>query len=287
MHRLRVGYKRHAMSISQIKTLIGVTCWLVAAACATTHSSAQKTSHAAGEDEDALNVLTYDARVSAQDLHHATLTFPLRIHNAAAHSTTLQRIDWQLLVEGDAAQQGTASFSDPVAAGQQLEKTINLQINATAAGIRAYELQATVVCNTDNEAVAFAAEWQGKVLPSQAPTITVSPQAARYGTETVELNFAIGIANPNSFPLPIDVLDYVITVQDTQISQGHIAQGDVIPAASTLSFDVSRTIDRRSMSQFIDQIRNKKQLAYTMTNELRTEGLVLTQPRHGSIDFAR
>ncbi len=243
-----------------------------------------------------VEILTEDAQIAEQRLGGASLTLPYELQNQGSGGATLEAIDWTLSLDGEPPAKGNVRPNTTVAAGQAAAATLTVEAKVSTtdeafaaraeAPAQRFVVQANFKVATSAGASEFTAEWTGELFPARRPSLRVEPQALRAEND-VELHFVLAIKNPNPFPLPVSRLQYVIAVEDTEVSKGELARGQMVAAGSELQFDVSRFVGRDDLHELEKRIAKQASIAYQVQSELELEGRTFADRASGTMSFAR
>lgn len=244
-------------------------------------------------------LLTLGAKVHQQSLDDVVIACPWQLNNPTLVGAQVGAIEWQLQIDGQQAVEGSKQSGVQAAPSATAEGTLMMRAPySTSDGsdggdsgdeqrrIHRYTAHATFVVANGPDELEFEAEWDGELWSPKEPQVVLSPQAARYDS-TVELNFTVGIQNPNPFSLQIERLKYELFVEGQKVSASMLAAGKVLSGGAELQFDITRLLGRDDFHDLARQIARQSAIAYRFASEIQVAGRSLSSPLEGSIEFAR
>lgn len=188
-------------------------------------------------------LVTFDAEAISDSIDSLGLAMPWQLTNPLGNPVTVQRIEWQLQA-GEWGERGVVEANVAVAGGQLANERLVVRVPLPQAvpAITPYVVTATFDVSGGQEVAQFEAEWRGVAVLPQVPSVTLEPQAGRHGSDTVELNFVVGMTNTNAFDVRIDRLTYRLMLEGVEVGAGALVQDHRLRATSTLEFQVGRVV---------------------------------------------
>lgn len=255
-------------------------------ACATTQ---------APKKAGTLEMLTFPAKVQSESLHAMDIEFPFAIESNLGKELRIGKVSYELAVEGEAPTTGEAMLD-----GKGGDGTTKASFVATAKfasddeaferraqqPVLPFTMKASVEVEHGGTVEEFEAEWNGEVYSPTLPLVQVRPQAARY-EEIFDFQVILKITNPNGFPLELAGLDYTISVEDTQLLQGTIAEGVRLVPNSDMEFDMQQWVGRDEHMELARALAKAKSFSYSAELVLRTGELELPRTINETIEFPR
>ena len=244
-------------------------------------------------------VLTFDVEFQDQGIAGAKLNFPWGVKNPTARPVTVTNIRYKLAIDGEPDLVGTAdpkvgvppqgSVNQPWVVEAPLATTDEaLAARAGKTSLR-FGMTATFSIAGESGSQDYEAEWYGDIFPPQKPTITVEPQAARYGSTTskFELTFTIVVNNPNPFPIPTDGLDYIIEIADIKALEGTVAQNQKLAPSAEREFEVTKIVGEGGDKNLAQALAGRALFPYRFEGTLRAGSFTMKKTAEGEIAFAR
>jgi LEA14-like dessication related protein len=107
------------------------------------------------------------------------------------------------------------------------------------------------------------------------PKFTVyDAQAARYGTEGLEVTFFLRLINENVFSVTIEQVDYTVAINGKELKSESGAIGTRLPSGAGQEFEVGVVLDPKSFGD-VKTILSEGKLDYTVTAKVQVAGLEL------------
>ena len=247
-----------------------------------------------GATTPGFQILTGKPRIELQTLNDVRLAFPWELQNQSTLPVEVRAVSWKLEIDGEPSLSGSGRPGVAAAPGASAESVLAVTASLGAsdpglptAEVLSYQLVATFDVDVGAGPQTSQQEWSGELFAPRTPTVALEAQAARYDGEGIELSLSIAVQNPNPFPLPVEALDYAVLIEDVEVSRGQLAQGDTVQAGSELHYELSRYLGREDLPQLARDLGARPRIPYSMENQLRTAGRVLSTPVEGELTFAR
>jgi len=243
-------------------------------------------------------ISTYEAEFQEQTISGVKLNFPWGVKNPTGKAITVNSVRYKLAIEGEPDFLGVLEPKVSVPAAGSVNQTfaVDAPLATTDVALTArqgktslrFGLTAVFTVAAESGPQDYEAEWFGDIFPPQRPTVTVEPQAARYGSSTskVELTFTLVVNNPNPFVIPTEGLDYVIEIADIKALEGTVAQNQKLAANAEREFDLSKIVGDGSDKNLAQALANRSTFPYRFEGTLRAGTFTLKKVVEGEIAFA-
>ena len=123
----------------------------------------------------------------------------------------------------------------------------------------------------------------------EAPTVTLdSVRILRIADASAALELSLGIANPNSFALPVDAVDFEVTLDGRPAASAHTLHMDPLPAGGEAKVELAGQVDVAAVATALMTIGSQVPIEYTVKGTATLhDGSSLTLSRKGDIPVAR
>lgn len=244
-----------------------------------------------------VELIAYDGEIEEQSLRAAVLVFPWELQNPTAKKAGVGSVEWTFALDDEEPISGKAVIDKEAPAAGYAAGTIRVELvtstKAEAFAARKdkvalkYTMTATFEVQSRYGDETIEAEWFGEIFPPRRPEVTIKAEAGRYGDRNYELSFEISIGNPNPFKIELGGLDYVLTVNDIEISKDLLARGKRVDPSSAIIFEIQRFIGRDDLPELANSLRGLDTIPYKLEGELKVGEIVIATPVTGEITFGR
>jgi hypothetical protein len=234
-----------------------------------------------------------EATVPHQSLTEATVRYAGEVSSPVPG--VIEKVDFELVSDGQVVKTGTASLNVPVTAGQPTSFSFEqrapyvrnpeeLKAMSERGGSMLLALRGTLTVRSgqDVETLPFAASRSVRV-PRLPEVVLESLDAARYSGTEVGLTFRVGVKNPNPFPLRVDLLNYELLVNGKSLGTGQLAKGDTVEASTTGVYPLESSVSPATWGPEVKQLIAKNVLTYTLKGELTGPLLKLPYSLEGNV----
>jgi LEA14-like dessication related protein len=116
-------------------------------------------------------------------------------------------------------------------------------------------------------------ERQGSVGTPSLPKFEVTDaQAARYGSEGLDVTFFLRVINENDFSVTIEQVEYAISINGKELKKEAGAIGTRLPSGAAQEFEVSVILDPKTFPE-VKGILTEQKLDYTVAATVQVAGL--------------
>jgi hypothetical protein len=265
------------------------------AACASTQTAGK-----GAADDDEIEIVTFDPTLVGESIAAMTVKLPWQLKNESGSKVRVRKIAWKLAVDGREPFAGETASEVAAASGVTSEGEVlvvaTFQPEAPPTGqnaaeaatmrIRDYTATATFELDTGDGPQSYEGEWNGRMFLPVKPGLSVRPQAGRFD-KIIELNFAIGVNNPNGFAVRLETLEARIVLAGTEIYNSVLGSGARINPNSEVAYDVNRWIGRDDLMDLAKKLEKQKMVPYEVEALLRIDGAEMRDSVRGEISFPR
>jgi LEA14-like dessication related protein len=118
-------------------------------------------------------------------------------------------------------------------------------------------------------------ERQGSVGTPSLPKFEITDaQAARYGSEGLDVTFFLRVINENDFSVTIEQVEYAISINGKELKKEAGAIGSRLPSGAAQEFEVSVILDPKTFPE-VKGILSAGKLDYTVAATVQVAGLEL------------
>lgn len=270
-------------------TLLSFAVVAVLSACATPRGSSVET-----------ELVTFDADLVEQRLDGTQVRLGFRLNNPTLHRAHIGAVHWQANLDELGVEErrlkGSVAMDRHVEPGSSDEVDFELFLplpfdektlaKRTPGTTVDYHVSASVEVMLANDRETYLAEWRGRFVAPRLPEITLSAEAGRYGDADIELNFLIGITNPNPFSIRVDGLAYRLRVDATSVAQGDLARGARLKPTSETQFPVHRMLAEEGHRDLVKNLISQNSIPYDLKGQLKAGKVAVDAAMNAAIEFA-
>ncbi len=219
-----------------------------------------------------------ETAVVSQDLTEATVRYRAQV--ASPGPAVVERADYELVSDGQVVKTGSARLDVRLEPGVPADVSFeerstyvksaeDLARLSTQGGTLLLALRGTLVVRSGDqeEKLPFAASRAARV-PRLPEVVMAELDGARYSPEEVQLNFRLGVRNPNPFPLKLSGLTWQVAIAGKTLDSGTLAQADSVDASATGTYGVEVAVTQETFGPGVKALISKGVLPYGMTGEL-------------------
>ncbi len=237
--------------------------------------------------------------ITSQELNvqQDLMTFDLQLVGQVSSpvGATVEKAEWEMVVEGEVVKRGEANLNVSVpaggtapfnvgASGGYVKNMEELKAMSERGGSLLTALRGNLVVNQDGNTVKLPFARSREVRTPRLPTVRLQElDAARYSPEEANVVFYLGVVNNNPFPLKVNDLTYKISVQGKQIAEGTRARGDAIDAAGAGVFEVQVGVNKDTYGPDVKKLIQTLTLPYLVAGELKGELFTVPYQLNGDV----
>jgi LEA14-like dessication related protein len=224
--------------------------------------------------------------ITAQELlvvEQGLTEFRLRLEGDvhSAGPARLERATYEFVVEGNVVGKGEQVMSTDVAPGQTARFSIeeSSQYVKSAEELQAYNqrggsllvaLRGTLYVRQGNTKIPLEFARSRQIRVPRLPSVKVhSMDGARYSSEEVNVQLALGVVNPNPFALQLDGLTYSLMLGGKPVGEGKLGAGEKVSASSTGVFEVAAALNTQSHGTEAQKLIKTRSIPYEIRGELK------------------
>ncbi|MFO0724888.1 MAG: hypothetical protein U1E65_14000 [Myxococcota bacterium] len=234
----------------------------------------------------------------AESIEASAVEITLAIMNPTDSPVTVASVDYSIDTKDvSGVQKGTATSGQSIQAQQKAELKFRqtLPLPAEAEAYKAVFEKETipiglkgVVKLGDGTKLDFERDAEVAV-PALPRFIVNDAQAARYGSDGVDVAIFLRLVNDNVFPLLISSADYTVYVNDKKVRSETCAVGTRVLAGSAEEYEVSKTIGGKGTdfsAAEVKDILSKGQLHYRVEGKIELARITIPFQFDGTIQLA-
>ncbi len=234
----------------------------------------------------------------AESIEAAAVEITLIITNPTDSPVTVKSVEYEIdTKEVAGVQKGSATSGQAVQAQQKSELKFRqvIPLPTEAEAYKAVFARETmpiglsgVVKFSDGSELEFEREAEVAV-PSLPRFIVNDAQAARYGSDGVDVAIFLRLVNDNVFGVLVQSADYTVYVNDKKVRSDTCAVGTRLVAGSAEEYEVSKTVGGKG-SDFsaaeVKEIFSKGQLSYRVEGKIELARITIPFSFDGTIQLA-
>lgn len=196
----------------------------------------------------------------------------------SAEPVTLEKADFELVADGKVLKSGQLPFKLAVAPGAPVEVTVDQSAEyatppptdadaPTTPFLAALRGNFTFRSGEKTVTVPFARSRE--IRMPRPPRIKLSEiKAARYADNESEITIRLGVQNPNPFEIAMSSLNYTVSVDNKQIVETTVGQGERVSPAGTAVFDAQVLVNESTHGKDVVKLIKSQTLPYVITAKL-------------------
>ncbi len=197
-------------------------------------------------------------KTTHQTLSSFTVTLSASVENPGKVPLTITGADYTLTVGGKVLRTGHAPLEltvAPTSSGQlsfpvAVEYALKLEELQKLASTPTIDLLlgGTIDGKLGTQAVQVPFSRAGQLRSPRLPTVKLgTPDAARQSLSEIAATFRLQVENDNPFPVKLDGLDYVLTVQGADVASGTVGDRTTVPPSSTQTWEVPTDLTEKTV----------------------------------------
>lgn len=241
-------------------------------------------------EDPQVTVLGFDVRHMGLDV--ISTTFHVRLDNPNAFGLILAGIEYQLHVEGERFAEGRSQREVALAPLGATWADLDVDFPLATAGRPlleilakeqlAYTLDAAFLVGTESVHLAIPATFEGTVDVPKAPTVSVRavefPQVSLAG---ISVRVTVTVGNENRFDIPLDELRATFALGGRTILENRALPGVLLQAGQSTDVPVDLLVELSELGLSLEEIADKKELAWRLELRLQSGTTVLPFLREG------